>query len=212
MPPSDVQISTPDEPSSLGLSSPTGNNASSMSTFRQRRSRLSSAAVKGATATTTERPTLQRSLSGFTGMFRDSLLLHANNSTSESSIGDSSSTRLGCMRRSLSFGRLRALSSSTQQQQHEEPSAMMDASSATASSHDSASPKHHKSHRRRQLQRSKSSQSCRRISYSDPDDTAIDELEDLTRELERMARLLGKVDDPQRILLKHILTSSPAAA
>lgn len=40
------------------------------------------------------------------------------------------------------------------------------------------------------------------------EEKAFKDMEDLSRDLERMARLLGKVDDPQRLMLKHMKQQS----
>ena len=49
-------------------------------------------------------------------------------------------------------------------------------------------------------------------SKSVDDGNAVQDLETIAIELERMARALGKVEDPEKILLKHMKKESPEAA
>ena len=42
----------------------------------------------------------------------------------------------------------------------------------------------------------------------DEEEKALSDMDKLTRDLERMARVLGRVDDPQKILLKHMKQNS----
>lgn len=81
-------------------------------------------------------------------------------------------------------------------------------------------PSSSKDHRRRLKQSKSLSQSCRNIaltyrnnkSNADVEDEDLEALLFLSSDLERMARVLGKVDNPERILLKHLQMTSPSSS
>lgn len=59
--------------------------------------------------------------------------------------------------------------------------------------------------------RSRSKNSLRRNFSTSTEDSNLAEIDAMTSELEQMARLLGKVEDPSKILIKHMKISNSAA-
>ena len=179
---------------------PASKTTSRRSLFRQRSSPRSP-------ATTEDRPSLQRSSSGFSFKFRSPSPKKQPNTTHD----DAAPVRTSSLRRLL------FRQASVTVPPNENKGRTLDCSATSQGSTfsflaASPSPKSNSNSPQsssRRLKRTKSlSQSCKHVASSlrhktVKSSTDEEELEALTRDLERMALALGKVEHPDRIVLKH---------